>query len=93
MEALIVFIVSLISLLLSILQLLLMIRAVLSWLPFDDSAPFVNFVTVVTEPFVFPVRQLLDRISFFSNLPIDLSLFVAYLLLIFVRALLPAVSF
>ncbi len=93
MEALINFIVSLISLALSALQFLLMIRAVLSWLPFDDSSPFVNFIIVITEPFVFPVRQLLEKINFFSDLPIDLSLFVAYLLLIFVRVLLPAVSF
>ena len=93
MEALVHFIVSLISLTLSILQLLLMIRAILSWLPFDDSAPFMNFIIVATEPILFPIRQLLEKIRFFSDLPIDLSLFIAYLLLIFVRVLLPAVSF
>jgi YggT family protein len=93
LETLVGFIVSLIYLALGVLQLLLMVRAILSWLPFDDSAPFVNFIIIATEPFIFPVRQLLEKSSFFSSLPIDLSLFVAYLLLIFVRALLPAVSF
>ncbi len=93
MEALIHFFVALVSIALDALQMLMIIRAVLSWLPFDDSSPIVNFVTVLTEPFIIPVRQLLERFRFFSNLPIDLSFFVAYLLLIFVRVLLPAVHF
>lgn len=93
MEALVRFLVALVSLALSTLQFLMIIRAVLSWLPFDDSSAFVNFIELVTEPFIIPVRQIMERIHFFANLPIDLSFFVAYLLLIFVRVLLPAVHF
>ena len=91
MEALVYFLVALVSKALSLLQLLMMIRAVLSWFPIDDSSTIVRFITLVTEPIVYPVRILLDKIPFFANLPIDLSFFVAYMLLIFVRFLLPAV--
>jgi YggT family protein len=71
----------------------MMIRAVLSWFPVEDSSTLVQFVMITTEPIVIPVRQLLEKIKFTANLPIDLSFFVAYLLLIFVRVLLPAVHF
>ena len=93
MEALVYFLVALVSKALGLLQLLMMIRAVLSWFPIDDSSAIVRCITLVTEPIVYPVRILMDKIPFFANLPIDLSFLVAYLLLIFVRALLPAVSF
>ena len=93
MEALVYFLVAIITLAIDILQFLMMIRAVLSWLPFDDSSSLVRFVTIATEPIIIPVRNLMERLNFFTNLPIDLSFFVAYLLLIFVRVLLPAVHF
>jgi len=93
LEALVYFLVALVSSAISLLQLLMVIRAVVSWLPVDDSSVLVRFLTVATEPVVFPVRILLEKIPFFYNLPIDLSFFVAYLLLIFVGVLLPAVHF
>ena len=89
--ALIDFLVAFVQIFLDILQLLMMIRAILSWLPFDDSSPLVQFVTLVTEPVIIPVRILMEKLNLFSDLPIDLSFFVAYMLLIFVRFLLPAV--
>ena len=76
----------------SILQLLMMIRAIMSWLPFDDSNALYRFVICTTEPIIIPIRNLLDRIGFFANLPIDISFLVAYLLLTFVMYLLPAVN-
>jgi len=91
--ALINFLVALVTVFLSILQLLMMIRAILSWLPFDDSSPLVEFVSMVTEPIIIPVRIVMDKFNLFSDLPIDLSFLVAYMLLMFVRVLLPAVNF
>ena len=91
--ALIQFLVALVSVFLGILQMLMLIRAILSWLPFDDSSPLVQFVTIATEPIIIPVRILMEKLNLFSDLPIDLSFLVAYMLLIFVRFLLPAVHF
>ena len=93
MEAVIYFVVTVVSLAIGVLQLLMLIRAVLSWLPFDDSSPFLRFVTCATEPIILPVRNLLSRIEFFANLPFDLSFFIAYILLSIVAILLPTVKF
>ena len=65
-----------------------LIRAVLSWFPIREDHPILLLVAMITEPIVAPVRALLDRLGWFRNLPIDMSFFVAYLLLILVESLL-----
>lgn len=47
-------------------------------------------LTTLTAPVVFPVRMLLSRIPAIAELPIDLSFFVAFLLLGAVTVSLPA---
>jgi len=76
-----------------VLQLLMMLRAILSWLPFDDDTPLQRFLFYATEPIILPVRNLLSRSDFFNSLPIDVSFLVAYLLLSIVIYFLPAVHF
>ena len=51
----------LVSLFLTILQFLMMLRAILSWLPVDEDSKLVNFIYMLTEPVVVPVRMLLDK--------------------------------
>ena len=80
-------------LLISALQLIMLLRAIMSWLPFDDSSPLFRFVCIVTEPVILPVRNIMDKIGFLSGLPIDLSFLVTYMLLSFVLYLLPSVNF
>ena len=59
----------------------MLIRAVLSFLPISDDNVFLLFVTMVTEPIVAPVRALFEKMDWFQNTPIEVSFFVAYLLL------------
>lgn len=63
------------------LEICMLIRAVLSWLPIKDDNVFLLFVMMVTEPIVAPVRALFEKMGWFQNIPIDVSFFVAYLLL------------
>lgn len=91
--ALVKLLVDIVAVLISALQLFMMLRAILSWLPFDDSSALVQFVTVVTEPIILPVRNIMEKFGFASDLPIDLSFLVAYMLLMFVGVFLPAVHF
>ena len=65
---------------LSVLQLAMLIRAVMSWFP-TESNRFENFLYAITEPLIFPVRKLFERMNWFQGLPIDVSFFVTYLLL------------
>lgn len=76
------------SLLISVIQTLMLIRAVLSWFPVNDASPFIRFIYGATEPFILPVRALLDRFSFFRSMPIDMSFLFTFLILSFLRSLL-----
>lgn len=67
-------------LLLSAVQLAMLVRAILSWFPMDSNR-FTDFLYGITEPFIYPVRMLFERMNWFQNLPIDISFMVTYLLL------------
>ena len=67
-------------LLLSAIQLCMLLRAILSWFMMESNR-LTDFLYGVTEPFIYPVRLLFDRMGWFRNLPIDLSFMVTYLLL------------
>ena len=82
---------TLVSMFLSILHVLMLIRAVISWLPVDDASPFASFVYAMTEPIIIPVRALLERSETVRALPIDISFFIALILLSFVQMMLPSV--
>lgn len=73
------------------LQLLMFVRAILSWIMPDDDNMLTTFVESVTEPVIIPVRMLLERFEFIRNMPIDISFFVAFMLLTVVQMLLPQV--
>ena len=69
-------------------------RAVLSWLPFlDEESKLQRFLFAATEPVIIPIRTLLEKSETIANLPIDLSFFVAYFLLILIGMFLPSVYF
>ena len=93
METIIYLIVSITRLAISALQFAMLLRAILSWLPFDDSSPLVRFVYCVTEPVILPVRNLMDRFNFFQGFPIDFSFLVTYMLLSIILLFLPNVNF
>jgi YggT family protein len=93
LEAFVLIISSIVSLIIFVLQLLMMARAILSWLPFDDDSALQRFLFVTTEPFIQPVRALLEKINFLSGFPIDLSFLVTYILLTLISSLLPNIYF
>lgn len=68
-------------------QLAMLVRAILSWFPLDNR--FVDFVYAVTEPFVYPVRRLFEKMGWFQGLPIDISFMVSYLLITLLLMFLP----
>ncbi len=73
----------------SVLQFLMMVRAIMSWLPFDEDSPLINFVMLITEPVVVPFRLILNRIDAVNELPIDISFFLAFISLGVIQMLLP----
>ena len=75
------------TLLLSFVQIAMLVRAILSWFPLDNR--FVDFVCAVTEPFVYPIRRLFEKMGWFQGLPLDISFMVSYLLITVILILLP----
>lgn len=72
--------------LLDAVMLAMFLRAVCSW--FMAEGRLIDFLYMITEPFILPVRMLLDRFGLFQNLPVDLSFFITYLLLSVISAIL-----
>ncbi len=66
--------------LLSVIQLAMLVRAILSWFPMEESR-FSNFLYGITEPVIYPVRALFIRMNWFQQSPLDMSFMVTFLLL------------
>lgn len=66
------------SVLLGALELLMLLRAVLSWFPIDEDSVFLRFLYAVTEPVVYPMRVLLNRLGLFQDLPLDIAFFLSF---------------
>ncbi len=63
-------------------------RAILSWFPMNSNK-FSDFIYSITEPFIYPVRMLFDKMGWFSGLPIDIAFLVTYLLISIILVFLP----
>ncbi len=78
-----------ISLLLSVVSLCMLVRMLLSFFPSLQGNRLDAFVTVVTEPFVIPVRALLYRFGIGQDSPIDWAFSLTYILIYIVQLFLP----
>lgn len=80
MEFVLQILVNVVILLLSVIQLAMLVRAILSWFPIDSNR-FIDFLYGITEPFIYPIRRLFERLNWFQNTPIDMPFMIAYLLI------------
>ena len=67
-------------------------RAILSWVMPDEDSTLLRFLYAVTEPVIFPVRAVLDRINFFRGFPFDMSFMLTFILLSLLETALLAVG-
>ena len=72
---------STVSFLIAAIQFLMLARAIISWLPFEEDHPLVNFLVAVTEPVIMPVRAVIERLGLFEGMPIDMSFLITFMLL------------
>ena len=66
--------------LLSALQIAMTARAILSWFPIEPNK-LTQFLDIITEPVVYPIRKLFWKMNWFQDIPLDMSFMAAYLLL------------
>lgn len=74
-------------------QFLMFGRAIFTWFSPDEDNKIAQFLFFVTEPFVYPLRKLLQKFDLFNNMPIDMSFMFAMLILIVCTSVLGSLAF
>ena len=80
-----------ISITLTVLLWAMLLRAILPFFVNPEENKFYFFLLVITEPFVLPVRAILEKFGVGQNSPIDISFTVAYLFYWLIQMILPAI--
>ncbi len=65
------------------------LRAILSWFT-DGSGKFSQFLYILTEPAIMPIRKLFVRLNWFQESPFDFSFLFTYIALAIIELLLSA---
>ena len=73
---------SVLNTILTILEWLIIIRALLSWVNPDPNNALVQIIYKITEPVIYPLRKILP---FSLKFGLDISPFIALLIIIFLR--------
>ena len=66
---------------LSAFQTLLIVRAILSWIPPVRRSRFFWFLNKIVDPFLRPIRNVLYKISWMRQVPIDFSSLILFIIL------------
>ncbi|MDI9482367.1 MAG: YggT family protein [Bacillota bacterium] len=68
-----------------VIEILILVRIIMSWIPFRKQNAFIVFIHSVTEPILGPIRELVSRSSFGKNMMFDISPILAYVILGVIR--------
>ena len=85
------FVAKMLSVGLSILLYAMLARAILPFFVNPEENKFYFFLLVITEPFVIPVRFIMEKLGVGQNTPIDISFMAAYLFYWLMQMIMPAV--
>ena len=77
-----------VSTILDVLLIAMFIRALTSWIDPMREGVLSRLLLMLTEPVVFPVRVLCDRMHWFEGVPIDMPFMITVLLLSLIQTLL-----
>lgn len=91
MELFIHLTVTFVDLLLGLVFFAMFIRAIMSLFMVSEDNKIFMLVFTVTEPFIIPMRALLDRLGLFQGLPIDMSFMFTSIMIIIVRTVLQSI--
>ena len=69
-----------VSLFLFAVETAMLLRAILSWVPMNPNK-FSDLLYAITEPFIYPIRWLFEKMNWFQGTPLDVPFFVTFLLL------------
>ncbi len=76
--------------LIGVLEIAMFARAILSWFDQTGESRISAFLFTVTEPIIFPIRALCEKMHWFEGVPIDIPFMITYLILILLQTLMGA---
>lgn len=72
-------------------QILMLLRALCSLFMLDEDSPISNFLYYTTEPLIYPLRLLFEKIGAFDDFIFDIPFMATMLVIIFLQSALPTV--
>ena len=91
MEQLFYLLAKTVSVLISVVSFAMLLRVVIPWFVDPMESRIYAVICLVTEPFIVPVRVILEKLDIGQNSPIDWSFMITYLLFSIIQMILPAI--
>ena len=91
MEQLFYLLAKTVSVLISVVSFAMLLRVVIPWFVDPMESRIYAVICLVTEPFIVPVRVILEKLDIGQNSPIDWSFMITYLLFSIIQLILPAI--
>ena len=91
MKLFLVLTVNFVDLMLTAVLFAMLIRAVMSIFMMGEESKFAMAVYLFTEPFIIPVRIILQKLNLFQGTPLDMSFFLTSILLGMIQTALAAI--
>ncbi len=79
------------ELLIRLIDFIILIRVILSWIPLDRNNVIVKLVYSLSEPLLYPIREMLRKSPLGDGMMIDFSPIVLILILQFIQGILISV--
>ena len=78
------------SILVKFIEFVILIRVILSWIPLDRNNLIVKIIYALSEPLLYPIRQLLKKSPLGDGMMLDFSPIILMFILIFLQRILAA---
>ncbi len=91
MKLFLILAVNFVDLILTAVLFAMLIRAVLSIFMMGEESKFAMMLYFFTEPFIIPVRIILQKLNLFQGTPLDMSFFLTSILLGMIQTILAAI--
>ncbi len=91
METILIICARLIGITLDAVTFAMMIRMLLPLFTDAEGSRVYTFVTLISEPFIIPIRFLLFKMNWLQDSPIDWSFTISYMLIVLIRMFMPVI--
>lgn len=76
------------AILIRVIDFVILIRVILSWIPLNRDNPILKLIYALSEPLLYPIRQLIKKSPLGDNMMVDFSPIILLLLLQLIQRIL-----